>query len=189
MDLKGINGFKSRFGWLGNRRAFLTGVAGSAVVSAAVAQTGSTRAALQEATPVPGAQESDRPPMPVTLVSKLAGEDLVSDWIRISDEPGMVTTVTHDQIEIDPEATAPSAVIDTARIAVTAYADAGDISVRVEVSPDNGGTWFWHPFGETEPSQFPAVQMGSLVSPLTRVIVTNLSEQRQTVRCWLVLAR
>jgi hypothetical protein len=130
-------------------------------------------------------------PVPVNLVAKIAGEDLVNDWMKVVSEPDMLTTHTHESLEVKAGETLPSQPVPSAQFrAYTAMASGqtGVITLRLEISPDDGLTWFWHPDGESAVDQYP-VMSGSLVAPLCRVSVVNRDPADQTVQSWLVLTR
>jgi hypothetical protein len=128
----------------------------------------------------------------VNLVAKLAGEDLTRDWLRVVPETDLLTAATHPNVTVDPGATAYSEPVDCTRhrtCSAFAVGTGGEITFRIELSPDDGATWFWHPNGESPPSQYPAAQFGPLVARRCRLAVTNRNPRPQAVNAWLVLAR
>ena len=179
-----------------SRRSVLgsAGVASAGWVAArgrAVAQASdATPAATQSASGTIEAGDNDI--VPVNLVSKIAGEDLTNDQLKVTHENVLLPAQTHEGVTIEAGATQASEPVDCAayrQFMVMAYGDAGPITYLVQISPDDGKTWFWHFNGESESSQYPLVQTGPVVAPRCRLVITNAHTESQSVYGWLVLGR
>lgn len=179
--------FAQVLGTLTGRRRLLSALVGTGAAWA-LTNAGSVGARQEpEATP---AVEPDKP-VPVNLVSKIAGEDFANDWLRVITESELMTEQTHARQDLASGAEAASAAVDCSRFrsySAMAYGAEGPITVRLEVSPDDGITWFWHPDGESPALQHPVLQ-GMLVAPRCRLVVVNRHPVEQAVAAWLVLVR
>ncbi len=176
-------------GALTSRRPLFSAIIGT---GAALALATTSEVEAQQATAMASQPEADEEsPVPVNLVAKIAGEDLANDWIKVVSEPDMLTTHTHESPEIKAGEALPSAAIDSSRFrsySAMASGQSGPVSFRLEISPDDGLTWFWHPDGESAVDQYP-VMSGGLVAPRCRLVVANQDPADQIVQSWLVLTR
>ncbi len=176
-------------GALTSRRPLFSAIIGT---GAALALATTSKVEAQEATAMASQPPADgESPLPVNLVAKIAGEDLVNDWIKVVSESDMLTTHTHENLEVTAGEALPSAAIDCSRFrsySAMASGQKGPVSFRLEISPDAGSTWFWHPDGESAVDQYP-VKSGVVVAPHCRLVVVNQDPADQIVQSWLVLTR
>ena len=180
--------FPRVLGALTSRRPLLSTVVGLVTGGALTSPSGGGRTYQDtDDQPIP----EPLAPVPVNLVAKLAGEDLVNDWIRVVSEPTMVTTPTHRGVPIEAGTVLASEGIDCSHFrsySVMASGEQGALTLRLELSPDGGVTWFWHPDGESVAARFPVLS-GRIVAPQCRVVVENRHSGSQVVQSWLTLAR
>ncbi len=129
--------------------------------------------------------------MLVSLAEALAGEDLVNDRSKVSPETAQLLTPTQSSVSLATTIASNSAAIDCSnfrKFTVMGYGGTGPIKLLLQMSPDGGTTWFWHPNGETSTTQFPS-QIGDIAAPLCRLVVTNTHTATQNVWAWVCLNR
>lgn len=137
-------------------------------------------------------------PIPVTLVTTIAGEDIANNRMMISDEVVLSNTNTHNAVSIltGSVGTITNAVYsssincaDYRTYSMVGWGADGNIQLLLQISFDGGTTWLWNPNGFTTASQFVCQQNLLYPTPLCRVAAVNTSGSTQNVTTYLALGR
>jgi hypothetical protein len=133
----------------------------------------------------------------VDLATAIAGEDIVNDRLKTSNETVMSNTNTHNATSIlnGSVGTTNNAVFSSPincanyrRYAIAGWGANGNIQLLLQISYDGGTTWLWHPNGFVNAGQF-ITQVGDIIAPLCRIAATNVSGSTQNVTAYLCLVR
>jgi hypothetical protein len=125
------------------------------------------------------------------LVTRLAGEDLVQDWIRVAPRSEQVTHVIQGT-SVAANASVSGDVLDVTgyrKFGLIAIGYGGNLTVHVDVSANGGVDWIGGlPDGDLVGAYINYQPRDLLVTNM-RVTVTNSATVAQNFNCWLTLGR